>query len=107
MNINELFENLQDEFHPDEINGEFTLIGNCIVWSYNLDNDSQEIDYNDDEDDENFFSFEAMTSEELLKEIYIEELEKIKEFLDENEEIENWNFSEFEVIGELISFKIY
>ena len=35
---------IQDKIYPDDLKGEFTLHGNCIVWTYDLDNDSEEID---------------------------------------------------------------
>ena len=106
MNINELFEELQNEFIPDEINGEFTLMGNCIVWSYNLDDDAEEID-NFDEDDDNPFSFEETSSVELLIEAHMDDLEKLREFLDEIEETDMWSFSDTDVVDNIISFKIH
>jgi len=105
MNINELFEKIQDEFSDDELKGEFLLQGNCIVWSYNLEENTEEIDYQDDDDD--YFNFEATSSEELLQEAYQEDLEKLQELLDEIEETGNWNFSDFESIENIISFKVF
>ena len=32
MNISELFEEIQDEFVMEDLNGEFLLQGNLIVW---------------------------------------------------------------------------
>jgi len=104
MNINELFEKIQDEFSDDELKGEFLLQGNCIVWSYNLEENTEEIDYQDDDD---YFNFEATSSEELLQEAYQEDLEKLQELLDEIEETGNWNFSDFESIENIISFKVF
>ena len=106
MNINELFEEIQDEFIPEELNGEFLLQGNCIVWSYNLDDDAEDIEYGED-DDENFFNFEASSSEELLLEAYQEDLEKIQDLLDENNETDNWTFSDTNTNENIISFKIF
>ena len=91
MNINELFEEIQDEFIPEELNGEFLLQGSSIVWSYDLENASEEIDY-DDDDEDNMFGFESMSSEELLLEAYREDLEKLQDLLDEkNETIISFN----------------
>ena len=106
MNINELFEEIQNEFLPEELNGEFLLQGNLIIWSYNLDEDAEEIDYIEDDEDDNFFNFESSSSEELLKEAYHEDLNKLNEFLDELGET-NWNISDFETIENIISFKIF
>ena len=106
MNINELFEEIQDDFHPEELKGEFLLQENIIIWSYNLDENSEEIDYNGDEDDENFFYFEASSSEELLKEAYQEDLEKLQDFFDEKEQTDLWTVSDFEATDNIISFKI-
>jgi len=104
MNINELFEKIQDEFSFDELKGEFLLQGNCIVWSYNLEEDTEEIDYQDDDEE---FSFETTSSEELLQEAYQEDLEKLNELLDEIEETSNWNISDFESTENIISFKVF
>lgn len=106
MNINELFEEIQNEFLPEELNGEFLLQGNCIVWTYNLEEDSEQIVY-DEDDEENLFSFEASSSEELLQEAYQEDLEKLNDLLDELEETMNWNLSDFETSESIISFKIF
>ena len=106
MNINELFEKIQDDFHPEELNGEFLLHGNVIIWSYNLTEDSEELLYLD-EDEEELFSFEATSSEELLQEACQEDLEKVQQFLDSIEEMDNWSFSDSEVLDDVIVFKIF
>ena len=108
MNINELFEKIQDKFVPEDLNGEFTLQGNCIIWSYNIINDSEEIDApSGDEDDELNFSFESASTEELLQDAYIADSEKFEELLDELEESDNWTLSDPETIENVISFKIF
>ena len=106
MNINELFETIQDEFLPEELNGEFLLHGNVIIWSYNLTEDSEELLYLDDEEEESF-NFEATSSEELLQEAQQEDLEKVQQFLDGIEETDNWTFSDYEVVDDVIVFKIF
>jgi len=106
MNINELFETVQDEFLPEELNGEFLLHGNVIIWSYNLTEDSEELLYLD-EDEEESFIFEATSSEELLQEAHQEDLEKVQQFLDGIEETDNWTFSDYEVVDDVIVFKIF
>lgn len=110
MNINELFEKLQERFGEDEIKGEFSLNGNCIIWEYNLDNNSEEIQIpisGDDDDDEITFDFEAVSPEELMLEVYNEVLGLIELFFDELEETDNWTFSDSDIVDNTISFKIF
>lgn len=105
MSINELFEMIQDEFLPEELNGEFLLHNNVIIWSYNLTENSEEINYLDD-DEENGFSFEASSCEELLQEGYQDDFDKLQQFLDGIDETDNWTFSDSEVVDDVIVFKI-
>jgi len=105
MNINELSEVIQDEFLPEELNGEFLLHGNVIIWSYNLSDDSEDLLFLDD--DEEMLSFEAMSSEELLQEAYQEDFDKLQQFFDGIEETDNWTFSDSEIVDEVIVFKIF
>jgi hypothetical protein len=87
MNISELFEQIQDNLLSDGLlSGEFTLQGNCIVWTYNLEENSEEIDAPNEDDDEMNFSFEAISSEELLQEAYQDDLILLEQFLDSIEE---------------------
>jgi len=111
MNINELFEKIQDKIHPEDLCGEFQLQGNCIVWTYNLENVVEEIKSSvideEIEEDEIIFDFDIESTEEKLQEAYNEDFERFKEFLDEIEETDNWSFSESEIIENIISFKIF
>ena len=109
MNINELFEKIQDKFLPEELNGEFQLHGNCIVWTYNLENNCDEMfePYNCDEDEELQFNFESLSSEEILQEAYDCDMLKIDGLLDELEESDDWSFSEPDINEDTISFKIF
>lgn len=109
MNISELFEKLQERFNEDEIKGEFTLNGNCIIWKFNLDNNCKDIQMpiNDDDDDEILFDFEAVSPEEILQEAYNEVLTLLELFFDEVEETDNWTFSDSDVMDNTISFKIF
>jgi hypothetical protein len=107
MNINELFEQIQDRFLPEDLCGEFTLQGNCIIWTYNLDNDSEEIDAPNEEDDEQSFSFESLSTEELLQEACDKDLTLLEGLLDELEEYDNWTFSEPDINENIISFRIF
>ena len=106
MNINELFEEIQNEFISEELNGEFLLEDDNIVWSYDLNDDTDGInDFNDDED--NLFDFEASSSEEELLEKHQEDLEKLQYLLDRLDETENWELSDAETNNNTITFKIY
>ena len=108
MSINELFDKLQEEGLTEDLSGELVIKGNCIIWTYDLNKHSEEIDApSSDEDEEPEFSFEASSPEELLLEAYNEDLEEIQEFLDEYEEIDNWTFSEPETSETNISFRIF
>jgi hypothetical protein len=113
MNINELFDEIQDRFLPEDLNGEFTLHGNCIVWTYDLDKDDVEDEIivptnnKDDDEDAPLFDFESSSTEELLQEAYDEDIILIEQLLDELEESDNWLFSEPEINENIISFKIF
>lgn len=106
MNINELFEKIQDELNNNDLKGEFSLQGNCIIWSYDLEKDSEEIEYSEDNDEFNFYD-NSTSSEELLIEAYNEDIEKFELFLDEIDETDNWNTSDYEISENNISFKIF
>jgi hypothetical protein len=106
MNINELFELLQDNI-SEELNGEITLYENTITWSYTLENIEDDEEHNDIEDDEDFFfAFESTSSEEKLIEIYYNDLETIQTTLLEYDENDNWSLNEYIVKDNSISFKI-
>jgi len=106
MSIKELFEEIQDIL-SDDLKGELIIKGNCIIWTYDLDKDSEEIELPESDSDDEAFLFEAESPEELLLEAYGEDLIKIQEFIDENEEEESWTFSEPETKGNIISFRIF
>ncbi len=109
MNISELFEEIQNKFLPEDLNGELTLHGNCIIWTYNLDEEEVEIIVPNDDEDEDapLFDFESSSSEELLQDAYDEDILLIEQLLDELEESGNWSFSEPEISENIISFKIF
>jgi hypothetical protein len=106
MNISELFEEIQNEFIIEELNGEFLLQGRTIVWSYNLEDSSEEIDFIE-EDEDNMFGFDSVSSEELLLEGYQEDFEKLQNKLDEINETDNWKFSNTDINESIISFVIF
>jgi len=107
MNINELFETIQNEFHPEELHGEYLLHGNVIIWSYNLTDDSEGTNYLNEDDDDEPFDFETTSLEELLQEAYQVDFDKLQEFLDNIEEVDNWTFSDSEIVDDVIVFKIF
>ena len=103
MIIGELFDKLQEELSND-LKGELTLKAKSIIWTYNISENSDEIDAQDDDDED--YDFQAQSPEELLLDAYIEDLDNIQELLDEYEESENWLFSEPETNETTISFRI-
>ena len=108
MNITELFEEIQKKFKFNELKGDITINNNSILWSYSFENDSNEIDhFFDIEDDGADFSFNALTSEEILYEAHEEDLNKIEMFLDKIDELDNWTIDDPYIGGDTISFKIY
>ena len=107
MNINELFEKIQDEIEIEELEGELVLHGNCIIWTYKLD-DAEELEgFYDLDEDEICFDFESTCDEELLQDAYIKDIEKITDIIDQLEELDNCTFSDPETNDDVISFKIF
>lgn len=106
MNINELFEIIQDEFSSEDIKGEYLLFGNVIIWSYKITENNEESDFINEDYDEEIFDFEVSSSEELLEEAYHEDFNKLQEFFDKIEETD-WTFSHSEIIDDVITFKIF
>ncbi len=107
MNINELFEKFQENSLSENLSGELIIKGNCMIWTYDLNKNSEEIEASTSEDgEEPEFSFESQSPEELLFEAYTEDLETIESFLDELNE-DCWTISEPEISETVISFKIF
>lgn len=110
MNINKLFENLQEDTFDELLEGELCLEGNCIVWSYNLKDVTEDIPTNmsdEDEEDELDFEFNVTSPEELLQEAYNKDFILIENRIAELDEFIDWSYSEPEVIDLTISFKIF
>lgn len=105
MNINELFEILQDDI-SDELTGEITLHKSTIIWSYTLEDIDDDNQINEEEDDDFFFGFESTSNEEKLIEIYNQDLEIIQMTLFEHNEEEKWNFTDYKTKQNSITFKI-
>lgn len=107
MNINELFDKLQDNF-GEELNGNLELDGNCIIWSYSINDyiDSlNDVDFDDEENDD--IMNESLSEEEILLEKYGNDYEKIQEFFDKMGNMESWYFSDSDILDNIISFKIF
>ena len=107
MNISDLFEEIQDRFSPEDLNGELTLHGNCIVWSYKMESDIEDECESCDIDDDDPISFDCVSCEELLQDAYIEDSEKIETFFDELNQANDWTFSDADIVENTISFKIF
>jgi hypothetical protein len=75
MNINELFEKIQNSFQ-EEIRGEYELEGEKIIWMCKENDGIEPLD--DFDEDEDMFGFETQTTEEILIEAYNEDLEKLE-----------------------------
>jgi hypothetical protein len=60
-----------------------------------------------EEDEEQTFSFESLSTEELLQEAYDKDLILLEGLLDELEEYDNWTFSDPDVNENIISFRIF
>lgn len=107
MKIKELFAIIEENLPNEDINGEFQLKGNCIVWTFNLNDNSEEITVLNEDDEDESFSFESTSNEEILQDAYDEDLEALEALLDEQEETDNWTFSEIEASETIISFRIF
>jgi hypothetical protein len=106
MNIDRLFEKIQNKFDSDDLNGEFQLQGNCIIWTHNLEENSEEIAPPCDDEEDNY-SFDSISPEELLLDAYNEDFELLEEFFEDIEETDNWTFSDPETGEYTISFRIF
>jgi hypothetical protein len=113
MKINVLFEKLVDENFLDQLDGELTLVNKEIIWTFDLIKNSEEYEdeFDDESDSEDEFEsdieYDISSPEELLNESYNKDVELIEEFIDEIDDINNWNFSPVETNKNTISFKIY
>ena len=108
MNLHTLFHEFEkDSIVQATLVGDLALTNNSIIWSYELyitDEDCNCETY--DDEDEMCFGFERPCNEELLFEAYHDDFEEIKDFIVDLGEENEWEFSEPEVVGNLISFKI-
>lgn len=105
MNIDKLYEAIQIDLIPRQLNGDFILYNNEIIWSYILETNEGLEFFNDD--DEESFSFENISSEEQLLEAYHDDYEKLHDFFDAIEQTNHWMFTDDEIIDNTINFKIY
>ena len=107
--IKSLYSEIQkNEILQDRISGDLTLQGKAIIWSYKIENDiNYDEDSEFDEIDENDFNMaDSVSIEELLNNIYDEDLEEIHDNLSENAMYDSLEFSQPKVKGNSISFKI-
>lgn len=104
MKIDELYSEILNKFSEYELQCEFTLLGNCIVCEYRLNDDCEEIVIDDNEDS---YSFDLESNEELLLNANNAIIEYVNELLDSYDEFNNWSFSEPEIIDDMITFKIF
>lgn len=108
MNIQALYlEMEQDEFLRATLNGELTLKGNCVIWSYELYESSTDDNNNYNEDEDDMYGFERTSNEEILLETYRDDVEEIRDFLEELGNDSSWELTEPEIFDDMISFKIY
>jgi hypothetical protein len=114
MSINDLFEQIQNRFNLDEIKGNFTIDGNCIIWSCDsgcIETEETEkiVFINDDGDEETYYGYtlDSMSIEEKLTDVYNEDIIKINDFFEMIEETDNWYFSEPDIYEDSITFKIF
>jgi len=108
MNINELFEELQNNI-LEELNGELILDGNCIVWSHDIDREEiiDDIELNEDDDELEYGFIGIDSPEELLLQGYRDDLDVIERHIAKLDDYADWSFSDPEVTDTNISFKIF
>ena len=106
--IKNLFKKLQyDKQLQEKLAGELTLKGYAIIWSYDFDNDAEEINICQEELDDSDTTFdEVVCVEEYLTETYDTDLEEIEDFITSNDDIGEYDFSNSIIKGSCISFKI-
>lgn len=110
MYIKDLFEILQEEYIVEQLKGELTLDGNCIIWSFDVKDDiNDENESHNDTDDIDYeeFSFNIKSACEILEETYGEDFILIEKVIDEYDALDNWTFSSSEIWKNNISFKIF
>lgn len=107
MNINELYEILIDKFSNDELIGDLTINGNCIIWSYVYESNEPNTISGDCDEFDFETEYTSTSTEEILNDIYYDDKDKILTFLDEINSYDDWYFSDYDVYKNCISFKIY
>jgi len=107
MNINELFEKLEERFSSDELSGEFIKHNNHIVWKYVYDKNNDDYYRIDIEDDSDEIFFESVSNEEILLNAYYKDIDLIENFFNEINESNNWSFSDPTIKKNSISIKIF
>jgi|GEM_PF-1223654 len=106
--IKNLFKKLQDNKQLQEkLTGELTLKGDTIVWTYDFDNDAEELDDCQEELDDNDITFgDVVCVEEYLNDTCETDIEEIMDYITSNDDVDDYEFSESIIKGSIISFKI-
>jgi hypothetical protein len=109
MKIKELYNKIQEhEFFIEELKGDLTLNGNCIVWTFDIKNSEdyhESTTINDDDDDE--YCFNITSPSEILQDAYDVDIIAIENLVEEIDESSEWSYSLPEVSETTISFKIF
>ena len=109
MDIEELYSKMKgDKFLRATLEGSIELKGKSIIWAYEI-YETVETEYCDcyDEEDDSLYCFERPCNEELLFETQRDDLEEIRDFINDLNLETELEFSEAEIIDKMISFKIY
>jgi len=111
MKINELYNQIKDNFGFDYLEGDLTLKNKFILWSYSLDgscdsNKNNRFDDYCDEEDFNYYN-DLLSSEEILRDAYDHDIEILNGYLDEIDEDGDWTITEPNIHKISISFRIY
>lgn len=107
ITIKSLFSAMQNsEVLIDRISGGFTLVGKSIVWTYTIDNDIEDIGEDEEIDEDDFKMGDVISLEEILNDVYEQDLEEINDSICELEGYDDLIFTEPRIKDTSISFKI-
>lgn len=98
---------MSDKIFLERLEGELILKEDMIVWSYDLDKDSEEIENINDELEESDVEFgDIVCVEEVLNDTYESDMEEIYDTICSVDDINDWYFSEPVINDTIISFDI-
>jgi hypothetical protein len=107
MTINELFDSMMIDGIIDNISGNIELHKKYLSYKYELDEtDNDDSYYSSTYDDDEYCFDDYNSNEEELNEVYLTDKDIIELFLDENNELNNFEISDPNVKRKSISFKI-